>query len=122
MQQHIKIIPADPGYYALDRSFIPGGITIIREPVVAWCIRIEDDSDPGEYHMEPICLEMLSGSYENEVLHPDGRVIRFGVQTWNSFVDFENEVMSRFEYTNPKYKDFVTFFEGRNDNEKRNLR
>lgn len=97
MQDHaISVIPAEPGYYALDRMItcLTGkDIAINKSAVVAWIIRVSDNKHQST--VEPLCLDALSSSYENEVLHPSGRVVRFGVQTWTSYDEFERETLER---------------------------
>lgn len=95
MQDHaVSVIPASEGYFALDRLFSSSAqeeVSIIKLKVIGWAVHVYADRD-NAFYLEPITVEALSSHYHNEVLHPDGRVVQFGLMQWETLKHFESEV------------------------------
>lgn len=96
----VSVIPAVPGYFALDRLVDYDNrekMTIAKMPVIGWVVHVYP-TDDNNFYLEPVCTEAFSSYYDNEVLHPDGRVIAFGLQIWATYDQFES--YAQHEYAN----------------------
>jgi len=90
----VSVVPVQDEYYALDRLFSSSAqedVQIIKLKMIGWVVHVYPDND-NSFYLEPITTEALSSHYRNEVLHPDGRVIQFGLAQWGSLEQFESEV------------------------------
>lgn len=90
MPTNFKILKADPGYYALDRTCWEkeDRIEAVKIPVIAWRIVLNGDYS----ELLPICVDELSDLWKEEILAPDGIVYRRGCEVWPSFEDFQSQL------------------------------
>lgn len=96
----VSVIPAEKGYFALDRlvdHVDHEKMSLTKLPVIGWVVRVYDGDN--DTYLEPVTVEALSSHYHNEVLHPDGRVVQFGLQQWDDLKQFESYARHLFENT-----------------------
>lgn len=90
MPTNFKIVPANPGYYALDRICYKkqDRIEVQKVPVIAWRITLTED----EADILPICADGLSDLWKGEILTPDGDVFWRYCESWKSIKEFEDAI------------------------------
>lgn len=90
-----QIIPAGPGYYALDLVGSPrdGSFRIQKQPVLAWFIAAECEDGPDTF-VTAVCQEALSDVWDGAILRPDGKVVIRGVRQWDSFEEYEKYALA----------------------------
>ncbi len=79
------IVPASPGYFAIDFERRGERVHAQQLPVIAWTIELglRDTCD-----VQPICIYDLSDLYEGAVLATDGRVAIRSHEWWETLDEY----------------------------------
>lgn len=98
MYKKHMVVPANANWYALDWQFShdDSGVTVTREPVIAWAVTINEQSN-GKIStaVEPVIQDKLSSFYEGAIIRPDGAVCIRGKKHWDTLSDYVEDVRKR---------------------------